>query len=46
VIAGGTATVRGNRTVTVNLSSGAARRVTFSVLSSWNGYPAAVTATA
>jgi hypothetical protein len=45
-IAGGTATLRGNRTVTVNLSSGAARRVTLSVLSSWNGYPAGVSATA
>jgi hypothetical protein len=48
VIASGSATVRGNRTatVTLNLRSGRARRLTLSVLSSWNGYPAAVNAAA
>jgi hypothetical protein len=47
LIGSGNATVRGNRatTVTLNLRSGS-RRVTLSVLSSWNGYSAAVTATA
>jgi hypothetical protein len=46
VIASGSATVRGNRTAAVTLRSGGAHRVTLSVLSSWNGYPATVTATA
>jgi hypothetical protein len=47
VIAAGQATVRGNRTttVTLNLGGGAKHPVALSVLSSWNGYPATVTAT-
>jgi hypothetical protein len=47
VIGSANATVRGNRTttVTLNLRRGS-RHATLSVLSSWNGYPATVTATA
>lgn len=44
----GQATVRGNRTATVSLplSGGRHPAIKLTVLSSWNGYPAAVTATA
>jgi hypothetical protein len=46
VIATGRATLRGNRTTTVTLNLRArAVHVALSVLSSWNGYPATVTAT-
>jgi hypothetical protein len=46
LIATGQATIRGNRTatVTLTLSHRQARGVQLFVLSSWNGYPAAVTA--
>jgi hypothetical protein len=47
VIGAGRATLRGNRTTTVTLLlRGRGSHVALSVLSSWNGYPAAVTATA
>jgi hypothetical protein len=46
VIATGRASVRGNRTATVTLKlRGRSRHIALSVLSSWNGYPATVTAT-
>jgi hypothetical protein len=47
VIAAGQATVRGNRTttVTLNLRGRDGHTVALSALSSWNGYPATVTAT-
>jgi hypothetical protein len=40
------ATLRGNRSATVALRLGTGRGSTLSVLSSWNGYPAVVSATA
>jgi hypothetical protein len=48
LIGSGNATVSGNRTATVTLSlrSSGAGPVVLSVLSSWNGYSATVTATA
>jgi hypothetical protein len=47
VIGSGRATVRGNRstTVTLALRSQSGHHLALSVLSSWNGYPATVTAT-
>ncbi|MGN6872745.1 MAG: hypothetical protein ACTHMY_30515 [Solirubrobacteraceae bacterium] len=46
LIASGRATLRGNRTTTVTLTlRGRASHIALSVLSSWNGYPATVTAT-
>lgn len=46
VVATGRASLRGNRTTTATLPlRGRAGHIALSVLSSWNGYPAAVTAT-
>jgi hypothetical protein len=47
VIATGRATLRGNRSTTValKLRASSQRRIVLSVLSSWNGYSATVTAT-
>jgi hypothetical protein len=46
LIAGGPATIRGNRSATVSLTlRGKHQIVKLLVLSSWNGYPAVVTAT-
>lgn len=46
VLATGQATLRGNRTTTVTLTlRGRNGHIALSVLSSWNGYPATVTAT-
>jgi hypothetical protein len=47
IIATGRATLRGNRstTVTLKLRGHSSHPVALSVLSSWNGYPATVTAT-